>query len=184
MELMVNKIPDEFLHNIPPGFRLVQKNDNNFLLLDSLFCPHGHKLIVDSVRIHDEPSIKIDVTINRNRGSIFIDAFWGSHAKLYSFIPGTVNGDTFVEAFCPYCGISLIENFNCKQELCDSDKSILLLLPELKGKIHVCAKLGCPGHVLEVENMPMDLVDSISKINFFGEDADKIFGGYNELFAD
>ena len=178
MELPVHEIPQEFIKSIPKGIRLIKKNQNDFLLMESLFCPRGHNLIVDSVRIHDEASIKLKVTINNVTGFLFIDSYWGSHAKLFSFLPPIVSGETtYVEAFCPYCDANITEHFSCTMEGCDSDRSLLLLLPGAKNQIHVCAKLGCPGHHLEINDLPHELIDSVSDINFFGAGADEIFGG-------
>jgi len=178
MELTVKDIPQEFLKSIPKGIRLIKRNQNDFLLVESLLCPKGHELIVDSVQIHNKPSIKLKVAINNESGFLFIDSYWGSHAKLFSFLPPLSLGETtYVEAFCPTCETTIIEPFSCPLEDCDSDKSILLLLPGLNNKIHVCAKLGCPGHKLEINDLPHNLVDSVSDINFFGAGANEIFGG-------
>lgn len=177
MKLTVKKIPTEFIKAIPKGMCLIKRYQNDFLLVESLFCPNGHGLIVDSVRIHDEASIKLKVDINDSIGFLFIDAFWGSHAKLFSFIPEVSGKSSYVKAFCPYCNVEIVENYPCRQDNCDSNKSLLLLLPGAKNKIHVCAKLGCPGHVLEINDMPNELVESVSKINFFGTGPDEIFEG-------
>ena len=64
------------------------RNEDDFLLVEAAFCPRGHSLIVDSVRIHDEASVKLKLIIGDESGFVFVDAFWGSHAKLFSFIPG------------------------------------------------------------------------------------------------
>lgn len=169
MKLTPKKIPDEFVRALPRGFRMVKKQGHDFLLVDSLFCPHGHNLIVDSVRIHDEASVKLKVTIQGESGLLFVDAFWGSHSKLFSFIPKISGKDpVFVEAFCPYCDTALTERFACTQKGCESDRSVLLWLPGGKNKIQVCAKLGCPGHVLDIVDMPQKLVRSVSVINYFG----------------
>ncbi len=169
MKLTAKRIPDEFIRAIPRGFQLVKKQDHDFLLVESLFCPHGHNLVVDSVRIHDEASIKLKVVINDESGLLFVDAFWGSHSKLFSFIPKISGKDpVFVEAFCPYCDAALTEHFACAQKGCGSDRSVLLWLPGGKNKILVCAKLGCPGHVLDIVDMPQRLVRSVSVINYFG----------------
>ncbi len=169
MKLIAKRIPDEFVRAIPRGFRLVKKQDHDFLLVESLFCPHGHNLVVDSVRIHDEASIKLKVVINNESGLLFVDAFWGSHSKLFSFIPKVTGKEpAFVEAYCPYCDAALSERYPCAQKGCGSDSSVLLMLPGGINKIHVCAKLGCPGHLLDIVDMPQKLVRSISVINYFG----------------
>ena len=177
MKLKVSKIPSEFRKAVPKGFRLIKRNQQDFLLVEALFCPSGHNLIVDNVRIHDEASIKLKVAIKRKTGFLFIDAFWGSHSKLFSFVPDTSDNDTYVKAFCPYCDVDLSENYACAQKECNSTKSFILLLPGGTNKIHVCSTLGCPGHILEINDMPTELIESISNINFFGAGGDEIFGG-------
>jgi hypothetical protein len=37
MELIVDEIPPEFIKSIPKGFRLVKKNQSNFLPVESIF---------------------------------------------------------------------------------------------------------------------------------------------------
>ena len=169
MKLTAKKIPDEFIKAIPRGFRLVHKHGQDFLLVESLFCPNGHNLTVDSVRIHDEASIKLKIVINGEPGFLYVDAFWGSHSKLFSFIPKiSMRELIFVEIYCPYCDVSMIERHPCGQKGCGSEKCVLLRLPGSKNKIHVCAKLGCPGHSLEIIDLPQKLVRSVSVINYFG----------------
>ena len=178
MKLQPRRIPDEFIRAIPRGFRLVKKQGYDFLLIESLFCPNGHNLIVDSVRIHDEASVKLKVVFNDESGFIFVDAFWGSHAKLFSFMPKNSGREpVFADPFCPYCDASLIEHYPCTQKGCGSEKSVLLMLPGGKNKIHVCAKLGCPGHVLEIKDMPREIVQSVNVINYFGAGINDLLGG-------
>jgi hypothetical protein len=179
MKLTARKVPDAFIQTIPRGFRLIKKKDHDFLLVESLFCPNGHNLIVDSVRIHDEAAIKLKVVINNESGLLFVDAFWGSHAKLFSFVP-KFSGDqpTFVEAYCPYCNVALLERYACAQKGCGSNWSVNLILPGGKNKIRVCAKLGCPGHVLDIVDMPPKVVRSVSVINYFGAGSHDPFGSF------
>jgi hypothetical protein len=177
MKLTAQKIPKAFIKAIPGGFRLVKKQGQELLLIESLFCRNGHNLIVDSVRIHDEASVKLKIVVNGESGFVFVDAFWGSHTKLFSFIPRlSAEGPTFAEAHCPYCEVDLMEEYACVQPGCGSHKSLLLTLPGIRNKIHVCARLGCPGHVLEVTGLPHELVESVSTINYFGAGTEDIFG--------
>jgi len=173
MRLTVRRIPEEFLRAIPRGFRLVDRQGHDFLLIESLFCPNGHNLIVDSVRIHDEASIKLKVIVGGETGLVFVDAFWGSHAKLFSFLPA-IQGDA--EAFCPYCDAPMTEDYACAQKGCGSTKGVLFTLPGGRNKIHVCARWGCPGHVLEIKDMPSSIVRSVNTINYFGAGIEDLFG--------
>lgn len=177
MKLSPRRIPDRFTKAIPRGFRLVKRQGHDFLLVESVFCPRGHSLVVDSVRIHDEASVKLKVVAGGETGFVFVDAFWGSHAKLFSFVPGASGQAPLVaEAYCPYCDATMTEPHPCEQKGCGSDKSIVLVLPGGKNRIHVCARLGCPGHVLEIVDLPQQVVRSVSGINYFGAGSDDVLG--------
>jgi hypothetical protein len=177
MKLTTQKVPDEFIKSIPRGFTLVKKQGQDFLLIESLFCPNGHDLIVNSVRIHDEPSVKFKITVNGESGLVFVDAFWGSHAKLFSFLPRiSGNEPAFAEAFCPYCEVSMMEDYACVQQGCGSRRGLLLTLPGSKNMIHVCSRLGCPGHVLDINDLPCDLIETVNTINYFGAGSEDILG--------
>ena len=179
MKLAARKIPDTFRRAMPRGLRLVKKDGHDFLLVEAAFCPNGHNLVVDSVRIHDEASVKFKVTTGGASGIVFADAFWGSHAKLLSFVPVTTGkGPLIVDAACPYCDASLNEPHACNEKGCPSGTGIRLLLPGGKNTIHVCARLGCPGHLLDIVDMPRAVVRSVSGINYFGVGSDDMFGGF------
>jgi hypothetical protein len=177
MKLSHRKIPEQFARAMPRGFRLVQRQAQDFLLVESVFCPRGHNLVVDSVRIHDEPSVKLKVTVGDEAGFVFVDAFWGSHAKLFSFVPMMSGKEAaFADAYCPYCDASMGDRHACPEKGCSSDRGILLNLPGGKNKIHVCARLGCPGHMLDIVELPGQVVKAVSGINYFGAGTDDVLG--------
>lgn len=178
MDLKPTKIPPEFLQVLPEGIKFLHKHGIDFLVVEEVHCPKGHNLVVETVKIHGEPSIKIDVEIEGERGSFFIDAFWGSHSKLYSFIPPLKSRMPIVKAFCPTCGESLTLKKKCGMETCESETNIVLHLPGSRNKIYVCAALGCPGHFLDVSSLPPNLAETVSEINYFGaQSEDDIFKG-------
>ncbi len=176
MKLKVTEIPQNLKKMVPPGFRLEQRGAHEFLVIESIYCPHGHNLLVESVRIHGKPSVMLKARIGNDEGVIFVDAFWGSHAKLFSFVPTDFTADAIVEASCPVCGASLMERRPCDEEDCDSLDGIVLFLPGNANKVHVCARIGCPGHHIEIIDVPHEYVEMISDINYFGESADEMFG--------
>lgn len=176
MKLRTTQIPRELRQTVPPGFRLERRGDCEYLIIESIFCRHGHNLLVDSVRIHGEPSIRLHARIGKQEGTIFVDAFWGSHAKLFSFLPQLTREDPLVEAFCPVCGASMMEQYSCRQEGCQSDTGIILYLPGSDNTVHVCARLNCPGHHLNIIDVPEEVIDTISAINYFGVGAYELFG--------
>lgn len=177
MELKTPKIPEEFIETLPEGMKFVHKHGKEFLVIEDVRCPNGHSLIAESVHIHGEPSININVSIENQKGNFYIDAFWGSHAKLYSFLPVLKNVDPVIQAFCPVCGVSLLTESGCEQENCDAKEHIFFNLPEAGNRILVCAKLGCPGHKIEIQNIPEDVNEVVSEINYFGAQMDDIFKG-------
>jgi hypothetical protein len=177
MELTPQAIPDRFTRAIPRGFRLVRRLGHEFLLVESVFCPEGHNLVVDSVRIHNEASIKLKLVVGGQAGLVFVDAFWGSHAKLFSFVPVAAGaGPALVEGRCPYCDAPMNERYPCPIEGCGSEDTIRLVLPGGKNTIRVCARLGCPGHLLDIADIPQEVVRTVSGINYFGAGGEDVLG--------
>lgn len=177
MKLSVPKIPTQFARAVPRGFRLVKRQGRDVVLVESVFCPQGHNLIVDSVRIHGEPSVKLKIGASADSGFVFVDAFWGSHSKLFSFIPRAAGNEPLIaDVYCPYCDASMNEERGCSEKGCGSQRSILLGLPGGKNAVHICARLGCPGHFLEIVELPEQVVRAVSGINFFGAGSDDVLG--------
>ncbi len=179
MELRTKAIPDSFKQNIPKGMRLLWKQDVEVLLVESLFCPNGHNLLVDSVRIHDEPSIKLKIRIDDQPGYVFLDSIWGSHANLFTFMGHGLDPDAKVDAYCPYCDVHLNIAEGCADidSECRCDEQIVLFLPGKKNKIIICPRISCPHHELIVEEIPMPVLQELSDINYFGTGQEDIFGG-------
>lgn len=175
MKLMHKAIPVHFLQALPEGIKFLKKNNQGFLVVENLFCPMGHDLMAEVVRIHGEPSIKIKLKIGNSEGLVFIDAFWGGHAKLYNFIPDVASAGSLVKAHCPDCDADLTVEDKCSQEGCDSGRAILFYLKGKANKIYVCAKLGCPGHRMEIKHVSHQVLEKVSEINYFGAQADDIF---------
>jgi hypothetical protein len=172
MKLVHKKIPAHFLAAIPEGIKYIKKQNQDFLVVERIFCPKGHSLMADHVRIHDEPSIRLQIKIGASEGLIYVDAFWGGHSKLYSFIPDFSRATHTVEAFCPECQTSLIVKDRCTLDNCECKTAIKLILPGGKNVIYVCALLGCPGHRIEIKDLPHSVSEQISAINFFGAQSD------------
>lgn len=168
MKLVHNEIPVDFLQALPEGMKLVNRHGREFLVVEKVYSPSGACLTTESVRIHGEPSIRFKARIGDMEGLIFVDAFWGSHAKLFGFLPELGHGDQYVEAMVPETDESLMIDRVCDVEGCNSTKGIQLLLPGGENKIHVCARLGCPGHKIVLADLAPPVAESVSGINFFG----------------
>jgi hypothetical protein len=168
MKLVHNTIPVEFLQAMPEGMKLVNRHGHEFLVVESVTSRSGRPLVTESVRIHGEPSIRIGMKIGDSEGLIFVDAFWGSHSKLYGFLPDLSDGEQIVDAFEADSRESLMIDRVCDVEGCGCTRGIELVLPGGKNTIQVCARLGCPGHRIVLADMAKPVEDSVSGINFFG----------------
>ncbi len=178
MQLIHRKIPREFLEVLPEGMKFIHRHEEEFLVVEELSCPKGHSLMVDTVRIHDEPSISIAVRRAGGRGLIFIDAYWGSHAKLYNFMADPSHPLEYADAHCPHCDVSLVVERECGLMECDSRRSLVFHLPGNENTIAVCARLGCPDHRIVVGGAPQRVQEEVNRINFFGYGIDDdAFGG-------
>ena len=142
MKIVYKEIPKEFLKTLPDGMKFVSKSRHDFLVIEKIYCRNEHNLVDNTIRIHGESSIKLNVQTGVCEGIIFLDAFWGSHAKLYSFIPRS-STMKILEAFCPVCGVELTVDNKCTQKKCNSHRSIEMILPDKKSKILSCARLEC-----------------------------------------
>ncbi|MFO8064977.1 MAG: hypothetical protein ACQETQ_03330 [Spirochaetota bacterium] len=168
MQLKHTEIPVEFIQGLPDGMKLVTRHGKQFLVVDEVYGPNGEDLMSENVRIHGERSIELAVDIGETSGLIFVDSYWGSHAKLYSFLVDTSAENTLVTARVPHTDTSLMVQRECKAEGCTSESAIELHLPGTDNKIYVCARLGCPGHELKIPDLPAPVSETVSSINFFG----------------
>ncbi|AHC13836.1 hypothetical protein [Salinispira pacifica] len=177
MELTTKIIPDAFKKNIPQGMRLLWKQDIEVLLVESVYCPNGHNLLVDSVRIHDEPSIKLKIQVGGQEGLVFLDSIWGSHSNLFTFLGTGLSPDAKTEAYCPYCDAHLNVKRSCSNPACDSPDQIVLYLPGRKNEIQICPRVSCPHHELIIEEIEEPVLQELSDINYFGAGQEDVFGG-------
>lgn len=177
MELKPKDIPMEFLQVLPEGIKLVSRRGHPYLVMDRVEDTSGNSLMDDAVRIHGEPSVKLRVKVGHTEGLIYVDSYWGSHAKLYSFIPDFSEGRT-VQAFSPVNGSSLMVPWRCPIDGCDETHGIRLNLPGGANSIIVCGKLGCPGHHIDVARVAEGVSESLSNINYFGEGEEELFSAF------
>lgn len=168
MQLKHTQIPVEFIQRLPDGMKLVTRHGKQFLVVDEVYGPNGESLMSDNVRIHGERAIEMGISVGSSQGLLFVDSYWGSHAKLYSFLVDTSEQSAMVEARVPHTDTSLMVERACDEEGCTSNSAIELHLPGGQNRIYVCARLGCPGHQLELPEIPQPVSETVSHINFFG----------------
>ena len=169
MILTHRTIPPEFLSNIPRGMKYVVRNGKDFLVVEQVFCPNGHSLMVDNVRLHAEPSISLTLRVGSTMGMIYLDSFWGSHDKLYNFVPDlAATAAEENDVMCPVCGCSLLPSHDRSCGTCGSSKVFVMYLPGAENRIMACAKLGCPWHKIVAEDISDQFTALVDDINYFG----------------
>jgi len=177
LRIFNDKISADYLHVLPAGIKFINKQGKEFFVIEELFCPNGHSIMSDTVHIHGEPSIQVSVEMKGQKGTFYIDAFWGSHKKLLDFIPEHTDTNTIVYPFCPVCGVSLLMKAMCSEPGCGTDEHMAFILPGGKNRIYECARLGCPGHRIDIYDLPDQFSRALSEINYFGVQSDEIFKG-------
>ena len=98
MDPFQTRVPLEFVGILPEGIKYFSRHGKDFLVVENVLCPNGHSLMADAVRINGEPTIRMGVEIGPQKGNFFIDSFWGSHEKLYDFIPALNAAPVVVKA--------------------------------------------------------------------------------------
>jgi len=174
MDVSDQRIPQQFLAGLPEGVKCISREGNDYVVIEKLLCPNNHSLMDEDVRIHGEPSIKIRIALGESDGLVYIDPFWGGHTKLFSFLPSSASPGSLSEASCPTCGVNLDIDEPCNEEDCSSGKGFCFYLPGGHNRIHVCARLGCPGHVMEISELAEDVRDDLSRINFPEDNEDPL----------
>jgi hypothetical protein len=177
MELHHTKIPVRFLERLPDGLKYLHRNGKEYLVVERISCPNGHSLMATSVHIHDEPSIQFKVRTGGQEGFIYLDSFWGSHVKLYSFLPVGSDSGPVLQTFCAECGVSLDADEPCERPGCGCARCIVFHLPGGANRILVCARLGCPWHRMDVSELSKAVSRSVSEINYFGHGEEEAFQG-------
>ena len=87
LELTPKDIPIEFLQGLPEGIKLVSRKGHPYLVLEHALDKNGNSIIDETVHIHGEPSVKMHARVGSGEGTLFVDAYWGSHAKTLQFHP-------------------------------------------------------------------------------------------------
>lgn len=168
IDLRDQKIPKEFIESLPEGLKVVTKRGASYVVVEDIRCPNEHSLLSDMVRIHNEPAITFKVESGETEGTIYLDPFWGLHAKLFDFMFKDPLKNPVIRAFCPVCETSLMIKRKCAHPGCKADQYIEFTLPDGKNAISACAQWGCPEHDMAVTNVPARISKMLRNINYPG----------------
>lgn len=169
MKLKHSTIPQEFLSNIPRGMKYVMRNGKDFLVVEQVFCPAGHSLMVDNVRLHGEPSICMTLRVGGAEGAVDPGLVLGQPRQALQFHPQSHGrGPGEEQRPVPLVRLSLVTRMKKGCKTCGSNHIIVMHLPGAQNKIMACAGLGCPWHRIVAEEVSHKYTEMVDDINYFG----------------
>ncbi|MEW6511830.1 MAG: ATP-binding protein [Bacteroidota bacterium] len=138
------------------------------------FCPKGHDLMDNEVKVDGLASVKVAARWGGGKGDVLLDPVYGKTRHRYEV--GLAEGHA-AEFVCPRCGASLLEpGLRCP--VCSAPGYALLVPP--RGTIQGCTRRGCPWQYWEAveaegyrEYIEMTVADTGSGIS--PDDMNKVF---------
>ena len=116
-------------------------------------CPHCGKSMMDAdYKIHDKPSIKLNIECEGNRGVINLCSLYGCYDKNCNV---EFQASEICKFYCPHCNQSLARDITCK--VCDAPMVGMDI--KVGGKGNICSRCGCENHYVVFE----DLTEAITK---------------------
>ncbi len=117
----------------------------------SVKCPFCGKLLMDEEeRIHDKPSIRLNIQTKQERGVIYLCSIY----ECYDYkteVP--LQEKEVVEFTCPHCNKEL----NTKEECQSCHAPMVALLLTTGGRVSLCSRTGCPNHYVAFEDLATEL---------------------------
>lgn len=113
--------------------------------VEHAFCPNGHELSDESIKINGKPSFKVKVKYQGKEGFMYLDPIYGSYNNIEEGI--SIPKGAVIDFYCPHCGVSLKEPDSVCQ-LCASPMFVFQL-PK-GGVVEGCLKKGCMFHKMKI----------------------------------
>jgi len=112
------------------------------VVVQRVFCPHGHSLINKRADFNGYPGIIIAATRNDEHGFIALSPIYGDKRRIALDID-LIDGKTY-DLSCPECGAVLPRFGTCK---CGADLISLFLTQEADNSncTVICNRVGCPN---------------------------------------
>ncbi len=134
-------------------------------------CPIcGKSLMNHDQMIDNEPSIKLNIEVAENRGTINLSSIYGSYN--YKADIEMIKGE-IVKFFCPHCTAQITSDVDCLT--CKAPMIPFHL--DMGGKVSVCSRIGCKDHKVEFEDLSIALNKLYQEYGYgakqFTKDSDK-----------
>jgi len=114
-------------------------------------CPHCRKSLMDEeVKLHDHPSIKLNIVTPDERGVIYLCSIFEcyDHEVDIELKKGTV-----VDVYCPKCNKELLINEECN--VCGAPMVSFVL--RVGGRVAICSRYGCSNHYVAFQDISSEL---------------------------
>lgn len=136
----------------------------------NVWCPLCNKSLMDpGTEIDNEPSIKLGISINNERGTIHLSSMYGSYHYKTDV---DILFQTEYKFNCPSCNQDITSSVKCDE--CSSN--MIPLNIEGVGIVRFCSKAGCKNHNIEIED--------IEAIDYFSSKKELIkSGSYLQAFC-
>ena len=129
------------------------------LSLKCRFC--GESLMDKEVLVDNEASIKLNVELGNNTGTIHLSSIYGSYNYTCDFEIPKGEVATFS---CPHCE----KIINSEAECLSCGGEMVPFYLDMGGKVSICARSGCKNHHVEFEDLSLALRKLYQEYGFRG----------------
>lgn len=130
-------------------------------------CPRcGTSLMDQEHPVDNEPSIKLNIKIDDEEGTIYLSSIYGSYNYTCDL---EVEEGKVARFFCPDCEDELTSDVECEE--CGAPMIPLYLIEG--GKITFCSRAGCKKHTAEFEDLSSALQHIYKDYSYFSSRAEE-----------
>jgi ssDNA-binding Zn-finger/Zn-ribbon topoisomerase 1 len=104
----------------------------------------------DEVKLNDYPSIKLNISTSKDRGTIHLCSIYEcyDHVSDIELEKGEV-----VEVSCPQCNKELLS----KEECLECGAPMINFVLRIGGRVSICSRYGCPNHYVAFQDISREL---------------------------
>jgi ssDNA-binding Zn-finger/Zn-ribbon topoisomerase 1 len=114
-------------------------------------CPHCRKSLMDEeVKLHDHPSIKLNIVTPDERGVIYLCSIFECYDHETDI---TMKKGTVVDVYCPKCNKEMLINEECN--VCGAPMVSFVL--RVGGRVAICSRYGCANHYVAFQDLSSEL---------------------------
>lgn len=139
----VSKV-ESIIREAKEGLDRISVDDSTKTFPLGVSCPRcNHSLMDPTGEIDGHPSIRVTVSFGRRHGWLRISSVYGSY-NIQS--KHDLPLDSLLNFFCPHCHSELISTLSCPE----CGVRMVPMIVRSGGMVHICPRLGCRGHALDL----------------------------------